>query len=151
MLDSQFEMFASEFSGALILARQYAQLSGQHVWVNLEEQGPSRFSCLVRNPGSPANEFAIYVDHPRSGLDKKIRNQLIGMELPHPVQDRILDSPLTSTHAPNIIFTPHGASAATAVFSDGQTHAICAVISSQTGRIRLFSWDHDQSQWRDYF
>lgn len=74
---------------------------------------------------------------------------LIG--LPHPTQSKNITFGLTSTHSPYIRFFDMAASSATLTLSSPPDQAICAVVSSATGRARVFIWDHQQSEWLDYF
>lgn len=147
--EAHFKSFASRLTGTLSLARRYAQIAGTSVRVDFTETEQYRFRVLADAGDGQWRPLAQNVR--QANYSGRIRNQLPAGALPHPTQNKTLTRALSSTHAPFIIFGPRGSSSGTLVFSDGEERAVCAVISSQTGRIRVFLWRAESRSWQRFF
>ena len=146
--DSRFRAFTSELSGALVTARTAAQMTESPVHLDLTADETTRFRCLLLDGEEPV----LLLNSPwRGGYDNRIRNRLPPEPLPHPTRSGSLDNALSSTHAPRLIFGSRGSSSGTIVFSDGESRAVCAVVSGSTGRFRVFLWNSAAAEWRPIY
>jgi len=145
---ARFEVFASELTGHLLLARRRAVLAGESVHMDFSESDSWRFRSLVEDSEGQWREISRSTA--TAGNDD-FKSRLPDFPLPHPTQPRNIQQALSSLHAPEVIFTPKGSSSATLVFCDNRNQVICAVISGQTGRFRIFTWDESSGDWKVYF
>ena len=145
---ARFLGFTSELTGTLIMARKYAQASGLPVHLDLTEEKPYRFRThVVEGPETRVLWENQWIGDPH----KRIRLQLPDKALLHPTNDSPLIRPLSSTHAPKVIFAGRGASAATMVFSDGRHHAVCVVVNPRNGSFKVFIWHREQVEWFRFY
>ncbi len=146
--DSQFETFAAELAGHLVYARHQAQVNETSFALDFEATTDYRYACLM---AEDENWTLVSLSPWRHNYFTKIRNQLPTDPLPHPTQKKVLDTALSSTHAPRVIFGPRGSSSGTIVFSDGKGRALCVVVSGQTGRFRVYIRTRTAPSWRKYY
>lgn len=146
--DSQFHAFAAELTANVILARAYAQMSGQSVELDFTETAQYRYRCSAHGV---AQRQLLCAHAWEPGYPSRVRNQLPASPLPHPAGQGMLDRAMSSTHAPKVIFAPGGSSNATLVFSDGAERSVCVIVSGQSGRFRVFLWDEMTHAWLDYY
>ncbi len=147
--DAHMRSFAAKLSANLGMARRYAQIAGTSVKLDFTETQDYRFQVLVDLGNDQWRPLIQNIA--QSGYGERIRNQLPASALPHPTQNKMLTTPLSSNHAPFLIFGPRGSSSGTLVFSDGGNRAVCAVISSQTARIRVYLWRATDQSWQQFF
>ena len=146
--EASFQAFASELTGHLVMARRQAQIHQISVALDFSGADEWNYACFFQNQG----EWELQGLSPhRDGYRGKILNQLPPFAISHPTQNKTLDAALKSTHKPRVIFAPEGSSNATLVFSDGGDRVVCAVISGQTGRFRVFIKTPRYSDWKIFF
>jgi len=135
--DAAFDRFEFELTGTLIEARRYAQLSGRAVWFLPCENGGYRL-VLDQRDGDLLTE---------SGVAGTIQCRLPDQGLRHPTSGGALSSSFSSSHSDGFVFRAKGSSSGTIVYSDGHSRAVCMILSGQTGRFRVFSWNRWEDIW----
>ena len=139
-----FAAFTMTLAGDLARARLRAQVTEAGVYFTLEQEAGQHYAYFA--VGEDGDELlGRYGAEPGS----EIRLALPG-PLTHPTTGQPLVRPLSSTHAPRIVFGPHGSSSATLVFSDADGRTLCAVLSASSGRFRIYLRSPDRPGWQLY-
>jgi Tfp pilus assembly protein FimT len=134
------QLFASRITACLMMARRMGQLAPNGVQLNFAEEGNLRIQLAEEE------EAALSLPYSQDGWSN---SPLPG--LPHPSQSGTIDVGLSSNHGNTVRFQHQGSSSATITFSRADNHAVCAVVSSQTGRFRVYLWDDMTQQWLAHF
>jgi len=137
----QDQLFASRLSACLMMARRMGQLAPHGVRLDFSEEGSLRLVLEGED-----EEEAFTLPYQQEGWSNA---PLPG--LPHPSQSAIISEGLSSNHGSTIHFLHQGSSSATITFSRPENRAVCAVISSQSGRFRVYLWEEQEQQWLPHF
>lgn len=143
--DARFQAFAGQLTEHLILVRAVAQQQETTTALDLTPDHRTLYRCLVDDETGER----VFKERGFAGLEGVAA--AVPHALPHPTSSRQITTGLSSTHAPHIRFSPIGASSATVVFSDGPKRVLCAVISSRTGRFRVYRWNAHTYDWEVFF
>lgn len=143
---ARFQGFAARLEAHLAMAREVAQASESSVRLDLLPGPNFGYRIFVEKERDSWHELSR-----ETALPKGVALKLPDVPLPHPSNGDVLVRALSSSHAPNIFFTPQGGSNATVVFSDGMKQAVCAVVSGRTGRFHVYLWQNQRSSWQALF
>jgi len=145
--DSHFDQFCSELTGHLVHSRRLAQLTGRSVWFSVKREEGERYrvSCDSRDGSVQIRSIA------GSGYPSHISNDLPSIPLTHPVSGKPLKLAFSSSQLNGFVFREKGASSGNMVFSDGDKRAVCVVVSGETGRFRVYTWNIWDETWKLFF
>ncbi len=142
---NQFKSFLAVLAADLARARSHAQLTESSVRFEFIETEDGRYAYYAEeDQGDRLLGRGAWADGKRL-----IRNRLLG-PLNHPTTGKPLQQALSSTHAPALLFGPKGSSSGTVVFSDEQGRTLCVVLSSASGRFRIYHRSEERPLWEAF-
>lgn len=147
--DREFGVFAAELTGQLLLARSHALHMREEVHFDFQSDREFRYRLLRRRPGGGWR--ALSLNTWPFGYGRTIHAALPAWPLPHPHTGSPIRHPISSTHGQRFFFGAEGSSSGSVVFSDGRDRVLCAVISGETGRFRVYLWNRSEGDWDVYY